>query len=201
MKLIVFARVPRLGTVKTRLAAQFGDDTALLIYRELLQHCLAQFAEADDFSRELCLSGVDSEQECLRLGERYRFDLTEQCEGDLGARMRTAFERALSEHDRVVLIGSDCPLLDLPRVRWAFAALRDHDAVFTPTEDGGYSLIGLRRAIESLFTDVRWSSDSVMQTSRTRLQSAGLSWAESPTSWDIDEPKDWLRWQAQRPRP
>jgi uncharacterized protein len=200
MKLIVFGRVPLLGAVKTRLAAQFGDRGALAIYRELLQHCLAQFAEASDLSRELCLAGVDTAGECLRLGERYRFSLTEQSDGDLGERMRAAFERGLWEHDRVVLIGSDCPVLDLPRIRWAFTALRDHDAVFTPTEDGGYSLIGLRRAIDSLFEDVRWSSDSVMQTSRERLQNAGLNWAESPTLWDIDEPGDWLRWQAQRPK-
>lgn len=194
MKLIVYARVPALGEVKTRLAAEMGDSAALEAYRSLLTNALSNMSGLDDIDKELCLTGIDSAGECAQLATRYKFSLAEQTNGDLGQRMCESFRLGLKEHSRVLLIGSDCPLLNETRVRQAFDALRHHDAVFVPVEDGGYSLLGLRELIPELFENIAWSGDSVMQDSRSKLLDRKASWAELETLWDVDEPPDWKRW-------
>jgi uncharacterized protein len=195
MKLIVYARVPESGKVKTRLAASMGDAAALDAYRSLLEHALQQTSGLAGICKELCLAGTDDAGECVELSQRHGLSLSQQAVGDLGARMGESFRTALKHHARVVLIGSDCPLLDEARIRWAFAALEHHPAVFVPVEDGGYSLIGLSRWVPELFEDVAWSTSAVMQTSRAKLTQLQLSWSESEVLWDVDEPGDWLRWQ------
>ena len=194
MKLIVYARVPELGKVKTRLAAQMGEPEALAAYRSLLNNILERMSGLNDVHKELCITGVDVHGECARLAQTYRFSLTEQAGGDLGFRMQESFRLGLASHSRVLLMGSDCPLLDEDLVRKAFTELEQHDAFFVPVEDGGYSLLGLRKLIPALFSDMAWSTGLVMQESRVRLLDSGASWVESPTLWDIDEPIDWQRW-------
>lgn len=194
MKLIVYARVPELGKVKTRLAAQIGDIAALAAYRSLLLNVLNRMAGLDDIDKELCITGADIASECSQLSSKFGFSLAAQAQGDLGQRMCETLRQALSRHSKVLLIGSDCPLLDESHIRWAMAALEQHDAVFVPVEDGGYSLIGLRRLIPELFEGIRWSTDSVMQESRRKLRELGASWLESEQLWDVDEPEDWVRW-------
>jgi uncharacterized protein len=195
MKLIVYARVPELGKVKTRLAASLGEPMALQVYRQLLEQVLRQMSPATDVAKELCMAGVDLDGECADLSRRYGLSLGRQTSGDLGDRMGESFRIALQHHARVVLIGSDCPLLDEARIRWAFAELERHPVVFVPVEDGGYSLIGLSRWIPELFAEVAWSTNTVMSVSREKLRQLGVSWSESEVLWDIDEPADWARWQ------
>jgi glycosyltransferase A (GT-A) superfamily protein (DUF2064 family) len=88
------------------------------------------------------------------------------------------------------LIGSDLPALDAPRLRQAAAALDSHDAVFVPALDGGYGLVGLRRAEPRLFEGMAWSRTDVMARTRERARDAGLRWAELPAVADIDEAAD-----------
>jgi glycosyltransferase A (GT-A) superfamily protein (DUF2064 family) len=64
------------------------------------------------------------------------------------------------------------------------------DAVVVPAEDGGYALIGMRRAEPALFCDMRWSTPHVMGATRQRLRQLGLSWQEPVTLWDVDVPAD-----------
>ena len=195
MKLIVYARVPELGKVKTRLAAILGEPAALQAYRQILEQVVRQMSRATDVAKELCVAGVDVAGECADLSRRYGLSLGQQASGNLGVRMCESFRIALQHYSRVVLIGSDCPLLDEARIRWAFAELDRHPAVFVPVEDGGYALIGLSRLIPELFADVAWSTNTVMSVSREKLRQLGLSWSESEVLWDIDEPVDWVRWQ------
>ena len=195
LKLIVYARVPELGKVKTRLAAQMGDVAALAAYRSMLLNVLDRMSRLDDIDKELCVTGADTAGECSRLASEFGFSLAVQGQGDLGQRMHATFRQALSSHSRVLLVGSDCPLLDESRIRWALTALEQHDAVFVPVEDGGYSLVGLRRLIPELFAGIAWSTDSVMQESRSKLRDLGASWLESEVLWDVDEPEDWERWR------
>ena len=126
--------------------------------------------------------------------------LSEQVDGDLGARMLHALERALTGHDRALLIGTDAPGLDAQRLREAADALDMHDAVFVPAHDGGYALVGLRYPMAILFDGMTWSTPRVMDDTRARLRAHGLRHAELPPVHDIDEPADlahlpagWLR--------
>jgi glycosyltransferase A (GT-A) superfamily protein (DUF2064 family) len=72
------------------------------------------------------------------------------------------------------------------------------DTVLGPTEDGGYVLLGLRKVIAGLFTDIPWSTPDVLRATRQRLRAAGQSWAELETLWDIDSLRDYERWQARQ---
>lgn len=198
--LIVFARVPIHGRVKTRLAARLGADQALAIHRYLLRECLKQGSALAGVSRELCLDATDSTGECVALANEFGFELTQQPPGDLGARMAAACARALLSHPRVVLIGSDCPLLYTAQLQQAFVQLESHDAVFAPVADGGYALVGLRRPLPAIFEDVAWSTAAVMAVTRQRLTALGVRWAELTLLWDIDEAADWARWCTVSPQ-
>jgi glycosyltransferase A (GT-A) superfamily protein (DUF2064 family) len=94
-------------------------------------------------------------------------------------------------------MGTDCPALTVGELRAAAGALREaNDAVFVPAEDGGYVLVGLRHAVDSLFYGIPWGDDRVMDHTRERLRSAGLRWQELAPSWDVDRPEDLARLRA-----
>lgn len=196
MRLIVFARVPRLGRVKTRLAHALGEAATLVAYRALLEHALSA-ASSVDVSRELCLDSADEFGECAGLARRFAFELTGQPSGDLGQRMAQSMAPGLARGERVVLMGTDCPALDGRLIGWCFDQLLTHDAVFVPVEDGGYCLVGLRRPVTGIFDDdLPWSTSRVMELTRERLRQSGNTWAESDTLWDVDSIEDWRRWDG-----
>ncbi|MGH8706215.1 MAG: TIGR04282 family arsenosugar biosynthesis glycosyltransferase, partial [Burkholderiales bacterium] len=128
------------------------------------------------------------------LAKRHRVTLRAQGRGDLGARMQRAFERALRAAGAAVLIGSDCPALRTADLRAAMRALgHGADAVLAPAEDGGYALIGLRRASRRLFAGVAWGGADVLARTRRRLARLGWRWVELRTLWDVDRPEDYAR--------
>jgi len=91
----------------------------------------------------------------------------------------------------VLVIGSDCPALKLDHLRTAANVLRDRaPAVVIPAEDGGYALIGMRTPEPALFSDMPWSTPLVMNETRRRLRTLGLTWHEPVTLWDVDLPQD-----------
>jgi uncharacterized protein len=104
--------------------------------------------------------------------------------------MHHAFERVLSQHAAVLLMGTDAPGLNAAVLQQAAQALQTHDAVFVPALDGGYALVGLRRPVPDLFEAMVWSTPEVMTHTRKRARQAGLNWAELPALADIDEPAD-----------
>jgi uncharacterized protein len=188
--LIVFAKAPVAGQAKTRLIPALGAAGAAALAERLLEHALCA-AVAAGFDRvELCATPDAGHPALQRLARQRDLVLTEQGTGDLGARMHRALERALQTHERALLIGSDLPALDAPRLRQAAAALDSHDAVFVPALDGGYGLVGLRRAEPRLFEGMAWSRADVMARTRERARDAGLRWAELPAVADIDEAAD-----------
>ncbi len=117
---------------------------------------------------------------------------------DLGERMYNGAARALDERgaDAVVIIGTDCPALDVAYLRGALEKLRDHDAVIGPAEDGGYGLIGLRRADPGVFAGIEWGTDTVCAETCRRFNAAGLFWSLLPRLWDVDRPEDLDRYDS-----
>ena len=197
---IVFARSPRLGQVKSRLAATLGAAAALQAYRELLDHALAAAAGCADVDRWLCLTGDDSDGQAAALAARYGLRVVAQSDGDLGQRMAQALRAGLAGHSRVVLIGCDCPPIDARVLRSALRALESHDLVFGPTEDGGYALVGTRAPCDPVFASVAWGTAAVMTQTRERFRQEGLTAFELPVLWDVDEAADWARFQAWQAR-
>jgi len=198
-RIIVFAKVPRAGEVKTRLAATRGDSVALDTHRRLLEHTLSQAARVPGVSVELCTAGDDTAFECRHLAHRFDAAHTVQVGQDLGERMAAALRGGLDRGERVVLVGCDSPVLQAADLAEALAALQgedDADAVFAPTEDGGYLLVGAVKAVPPIFVGMRWSHSEVMQQTLERLESAGLRYRLLRTLWDVDDEEGWKRWRA-----
>jgi uncharacterized protein len=156
----------------------------------MLHHALAQAVAADVGPVELCAAPDASHPALQAAAAEVGAGLTEQGTGDLGLRMHRALARSLTRHGRALLIGTDAPALSALVLRQASSALLDHDAVFVPAQDGGYALVGQRRADPRWFSDMAWSHNRVMEETRQRLRAAGVRWAELPPVADIDEPGD-----------
>lgn len=188
--LIVFAKAPIAGQVKTRLIPVLGQEGATALYRRLLSHQLAVIAPLKGVVVELW-AAPDCDHPFLReLATRHPLSCRSQQGRGLGERMQIAFAATLPLGP-VLLVGSDIPSLTLTDYQTAIAALEQgSDAVFIPTEDGGYALIGLNRLHNELFADIDWGSERVMEQTRERLDGLGWQWRELERRWDIDEPAD-----------
>lgn len=195
--MIVFARAPQRGKVKTRLAAGIGDEAALAVYRRLLRHTLETLADSRLAPVEMHVAGSLAHPDIRALAMQTRAGLVAQRGADLGERMHYAIDRALQTRERVLLVGSDCPVLDKTYLKEAFQRLAGgSDVVIGPGEDGGYVLIGATRIDPRIFRDILWGSDTVMAETRRTLQRANMNFHELDTLWDIDRPEDYRRWQS-----
>ena len=175
----MFSKPPVPGEAKTRLIPRLGAWGAARLQLRLTRHALAVAHAARCGPVELQLSRRHSLFKGARL----------QRGDDLGARMARAFARARRP---AILIGSDCPVLDVRKIRSAWRYLRaGYDAVLAPAEDGGYALIGLRRPLPQLFRDIDWGSERVYAQTRARL--APYRWRALRTVWDVDRAQDLAR--------
>jgi len=199
-RLIVFARLPVPGWVKTRLAATVGAASALEAHRRLLDAVVALAARASVDERELRFAAppgpVDASVMALpRALAAAGWRVGPQTGADLGARMHVAMCDALAAGRLPVLIGSDCPVLRPDDLGSAYDALASHDAVLAPAEDGGYALVGVARPLPAMFHSVAWGTVAVMATTRRRLEDAGARVAELRCVWDVDTEADLRRWE------
>ena len=198
--IIQFAKWPVVGQVKTRLAHSLGNYKALAVHLALMEQVLGNLVAAELGRVELWLNQY-RDNDCLfmsrvmgqlsHLGLQYRL----QSGGSLGRKMANAFEQTLKQYNKVIIVGSDCPTVDKSYLEAAVAVLDQHDLVIGPAEDGGYVLIGARRFDPGVFTDVEWGSNSVLAQTLSNIQSAKLSCGLLEQTWNVDELKDYQRWQ------
>ncbi|MCD2257761.1 TIGR04282 family arsenosugar biosynthesis glycosyltransferase [Psychroserpens luteolus] len=169
--LIVFTRNPELGKCKTRLAKTLGDQSALDIYKYLLQHT-ANVAKGVQVDRYVFYS-VDINYDDIWSSNFFSKKL--QKGEDLGERMDNAFKELLdSGYEKVVIIGSD--LLDLNEtiIEEAFVKLDHHDVVIGPAKDGGYYLLGMKTQHSNLFKNKDWGTETVRQDTLEDLQNSNV---------------------------
>ena len=179
-RIIIFAKAPVPGEVKTRLIPALGAKGAAELAERMLADTCREAVAAAVGPVELCLSGVPHD---IPAGVA----LTDQGEGDLGERLWRAAARA---DPPLLLIGTDCPGLDRHRLRAAAECLGSHDAVLHPAEDGGYALLGLNKLAPSLFAGMAWSTNTVACDTIARVKALGWSLHVGDTLRDIDEPED-----------
>jgi rSAM/selenodomain-associated transferase 1 len=186
-RIIIFVKAPRPGFVKTRLAAAIGNEAACAAYRQLTETVLANLAPLPHAELRFTPDGAEIEiVPWLRKGWSTR----PQGEGDLGERMHRAFIEAKGP---AIIIGSDCPQVELSDLRTAAKALQTHDAVIGPATDGGYWLIGLNAPYPALFEGIEWSTGGVLQSTLAKADEAGLSVQLLRELGDVDTGADWER--------
>ena len=191
----VMAKAPQAGYANTRLIPALGARAAARLQRQLTLRTLAT-ARAAAIGPVTLWCAPDTGQRFFRaLQRRHGLDLRAQPEFDLGRRMAHVF--AESGERPLLLIGTDCPALNVEHLRQAALALRSAvDAVFITTEDGGYFLVGLKQSCPAIFEGIEWSTARVMEQTRGRLSALGLHWNEVARLWDIDRAEDVARWRA-----
>jgi len=195
--LIIFARYPEAGKVKTRLMPAVGPEGAARIYREMAEHTLNQAraaAQMQAMALQLWFTGGSQESLQHWLGQ----DLTycPQPEGDLGDRLMFAFRSVFAAgHRAAIAIGTDCPALDSAFLLQAFEALTNHDLVLGPATDGGYYLIGLQRPIPELFQGIAWSTADVLRQTAAVADGLGLTRYHFLSLTDVDHPEDLELWR------
>jgi len=188
--IIVMAKAPIAGYAKTRLIPALGAAGAAALAERLLDHAAHQALAAGLGTVDLCCSPDFEHAAFRRLAQQPGIQLSQQADGDLGVRMARAFDRWLRSKGRALMVGTDAPGANAELLRQAAAALDRADVVLVPALDGGYALIGLNRPAPELFTDIVWSTASVMTATRRRLAASGLSHVELAPLADIDEPAD-----------
>jgi len=208
---IIFAKAPVPGAVKTRLIPALGAAGAARLALRMLEHALQIAADAGIGPVQLHCAPDAGHPALQAAAGRTGATCLAQRSGDLGERMRSALAAALQLSPRALLLGTDCPALDGGVLHQADAALAaGADTVFVPTADGGFALAGFRReattAIDAVFAAIPWSTSAVMSSVRDQLSHAGLRWTELATLADVDEPPDlihvppeWLGMAARAP--
>lgn len=195
--LLIFARLPELGRVKTRLAAGIGEAAALVVYEELL--ALTRAAAAGVAARKtLWLAGGPAAAAApASLWPAAECAQQPQPDGDLGVKMAAAFTAAFAAGaTAAVVIGTDCPDLRAGHLEAAFAQLATHDLVLGPAADGGYYLLGMKAFQPNLFVHKPWSTAAVRAATLADAQRLGLRVAHLPMLRDVDTAEDLRAWRG-----
>jgi len=214
--LLVFLKEPTPGKVKTRIAQETGEHTACLYYQAMVQVLLEQLEGLHDTDIRFYYAPDEANEavpfwilpqlrgDVKKAGASYHFtpnkaapDLTiqfhPQGEGLLGDRLQRAFNQGfLDRYKKIAVIGSDCPDCGS---RWIQAGLTklkgDKDCVIGPSQDGGYYLLALQEEHSSLFQNIDWSSEQVLEQTIAAAKQSSLSTHLLPALRDIDHKKDW----------
>lgn len=200
--IVVFAKAPRPGFVKTRLSPRFSAEEAAELYANMLDDVLAATSA---FARELSLNAavaVHPPSACpeIALQAPASMQVIAQCGRDLPERMAWAVcEVAASGAARILLRGSDSPMLDRQTIEEAIERLDDADLVLCPDLDGGYSLVGLRKPVPGLF-DHPMSTQSVLDDTLANASALGLQAHLLDARFDIDTAEDLRHLAAARDR-
>lgn len=196
---LVYLKYPTPGRVKTRLAARIGAEAAAELYRGWVAQVLDHLAP---LRPEVRLVGAvtGAEPAAFMAWADHVDDWWSQPEGDLGRRLSAGFAHAFAVGRPVLAVGTDCLEIDAKTIRAAVVALETADAVFGPTTDGGYYLVGMARPLPGFFDDIRWSSPQTLADHLGRCLSHGWRYHLLPRRSDIDTWEDWQAYLARTGR-
>jgi rSAM/selenodomain-associated transferase 1 len=185
--LVIFVRNPILGQVKTRLAKDIGDERALAIYLQLLEHTL-KITRSLSFRKFIYYADEVSDYDLWSVpGYTKRM----QSGTNLGERMLNSFKELFEQgFTRIVIIGSDCLQLQTENLQEAVTLLESNTAVIGPASDGGYYLLGLTKLYPELFVNKPWSTNQVLTKTIDDFNNQGISYALLEELSDIDDITD-----------
>jgi uncharacterized protein len=190
--LVIFAKAPVPGQVKTRLCPPLTHDEAATLHGSFVIDMLERTKTAAaklklPLDRYLACAPSSTLVFFQIMEERQGVKLIDQAGDDLGARMQQAFATLFAKgYQRVFIVGTDIPSLPLDHYQQTLALLDTHDVVLGPAMDGGYYLIGLKQPLPELFIDIAWSTDHVLAATQEKAASLGLKTALLPSWRDVD---------------
>ena len=185
---ILFARDPVLGQVKTRLNSFLDSETILKLYICFLEDSLAKIQEVGNVD---CFVGISPENNSGFFNQKKSSGITlfSQEGKDLGDKMRQAFiDRFRQGYNNVVIIGSDSPSLPVSYIKKALDS--EEKLVLGPSIDGGYYLIAMKGKVAEVFKGVSWGTDKVLNETLQLIQDGGISFELLPIWYDVDFPED-----------
>ncbi len=198
-KILVFAKAPVPGQVKTRLLPILNEREAANLHTKLVHETLILTHQQPLCPVQLWCSPVLDHPLFQDLGGKFPLSFHLQQGDDLGERMQHALSTALKSCKFAILIGCDCPSLSSDDLHSVLSSLQNGcDVVLGPAEDGGYVLIGVNSVVHDLFSNISWSTSTVLTETRTRVTQLGLSCEELALQWDIDRPEDLHRYLLQQ---
>lgn len=196
LALIIMAKAPIAGQVKTRLKGHMSGKERARLYRTLLEGTVGKLRD---------LPGIDTyitfwPEDWREYFSGFGLPAFPQ-EGDgLGPRMHNALKKVLGMgYEKAVLVGADIPELSGDVVAEALGLLSDSDIVFGPAEDGGYYLVGLKRPRMEIFEGITWSEETTLSQTLRKADALGLRAALAKTLYDIDAPEDLKRLKGAAP--
>jgi len=193
---IVFAKYPRNGEVKTRLGETLGDEFAARLYRLMAEYtfdvCLS--LPEKDYDVHLYYDN-EGQKEPFQKWIPPEFALHLQVGIDLGDRMKTAFNQLFNKgYSKILIIGTDCPQINANIIVKAFEELSVNDVVIGPSTDGGYYMLGMKKQYPFLFDKIKWSSEAVFSITVEKANDNKLSLYILPELIDIDTEADLKTW-------
>jgi uncharacterized protein len=193
--LIIFAKQPVAGKVKTRLSPPLSAIEAATLYNCMLHDIIAKLESLKGVDRFLFITG--GAESSAFFNEIFpRTEIHQQTGNDLGEKMAAAFAAVFSRgYQAAAIIGTDSPDLPLTYIVEAYRILEEQraEAVFGPSEDGGYYLLAIGRLYKELFAGIHWSTSHVLQQSIVNAETTGLRVVRLPTWYDIDTIEDLTR--------
>jgi rSAM/selenodomain-associated transferase 1 len=195
---VVFAKAPRAGAVKTRLCPPLSPAAAARLYRCFLLDTLDRVRAVGGITPVIAYA--PRRARAFFAAAQPRMRLVPQTGSDLGARMAGTFERLFARgFTAVVMVGADSPTLPPDYLRAAVRTLGAGtvDGVLGPSDDGGYYLIGLRAPCPELFAGVPWSTGRVLAETLERGRRAGWRLGSLPGWYDVDSVEDLRRLAAE----
>jgi rSAM/selenodomain-associated transferase 1 len=190
--LIIFARTPELGKVKTRLMKDLGAEETLKLYKSFVSETFeicGGLKGADKFLGSFPTSNDPFMDALVRI---YKFHgVFNQKGADLGEKFINAFSARFREgYEKVVIIGSDSPTIPFDYIRKAFQELEKNDMVFGPCTDGGYYLVGARRLHKNIFRGIPWDTSEVLNKTLDKLYVGKVRFSLLPFWYDVDNIDD-----------
>lgn len=198
-RLLVFARLPELGKVKTRLAADVGPERALVVYESMLRDLVASIGTSTEETEIECLWAPTPAANGALLRRVFPGHAVAMQTGPtLGDRLSMAFSERFFFHrtDRIIAIGVDDPLLPRTLIDHAFSLLGSVEYVVGPAQDGGYYLIGCRAGSyePEVFQRIEWGTSTVLASTVAAIAASGRTMALLPERFDVDTGEDLERY-------
>jgi rSAM/selenodomain-associated transferase 1 len=194
--LIVFARLPVAGSVKTRLAKTLGEDFAVRFYRACAEHTFNECRKAASTGMDIFVFYSDEkDKELMKKWTGNDFRLLPQSGEDIGKRMFNAFKIVFDEGvNRAILIGTDVPDISSGIISKALTSLNNTELVIGPAKDGGYYLIGMKKLYGFLFENIEWGTGKVFAGTLDKINMNNLDKKIITELYDIDTEEDITKW-------